>query len=207
MRRTVVSISGLSSDTGKTSLICELLASTPGWEAIKVTRGHYRSCGKDPHACCVSHLLSDKPLILSGYDQTYRAGKDTGRFWDSGAKNVHWVIATSDQVEAGVKVALDRVAAPGVFIEGNSFLKHMDADYSIMVARPPFKSIKGSARSVLPKMDALYLSFCDPDDEVITTLLSKLSRKDLTAVDAPVFSVRTQHALIDELDRLRRLAG
>ena len=43
----------------------------PGWEAIKSTRGHYRSCGKDPAACCVSHLLSDHPLVRSGRDQTY----------------------------------------------------------------------------------------------------------------------------------------
>jgi len=28
-------------------------------EAIKTTRGHYRSCGKDPLPCCISHLLQD----------------------------------------------------------------------------------------------------------------------------------------------------
>ncbi|HEY6333245.1 MAG TPA: hypothetical protein VI756_28230 [Blastocatellia bacterium] len=203
MRRTVVSISGLSSDTGKTSLICELLASSPGWEAIKVTRGHYRSCGKDPHACCVSHLLSDRPLVLSGYDQTYKAGKDTGRFWDSGAKNVHWVIATSEQVEAGVKIALERVTTPGVLIEGNSFLRYIDADYSIMVARPPFNAIKASARSVLAKMDAIYLSFCEPDHTMIEQLLSKLNQKNLPIDNVPIFSERNRHTLIEGVGRLR----
>jgi molybdopterin-guanine dinucleotide biosynthesis protein len=205
MRHTIVSISGLSSDTGKTSLICDLLASNPGWEAIKVTRGHYRSCGKDPHACCVSHLLSDKPLVLSGYDQTYKSGKDTGRFWDSGAKNVHWVIATSDQVEAGIKIALDRVNTPGVLIEGNTFLKYIDADYSIMVARPPFESVKSSARSVLGKMDALYLSFCEPDETTVAELMSKLNRNNLTFDNIPVFSERDRHTLIGGVGSLRHL--
>ncbi|HWP52632.1 MAG TPA: hypothetical protein VN476_00790, partial [Pyrinomonadaceae bacterium] len=54
---TIVAVSGLSSNTGKTTLVCELLRRLPGWEAIKLTRGHYRSCGKDPDGCCVSELL------------------------------------------------------------------------------------------------------------------------------------------------------
>jgi hypothetical protein len=45
--------------------VCELLRALPGWEAIKQTRGHYRSCGKDPHACCVGHLLGDEPVLRS----------------------------------------------------------------------------------------------------------------------------------------------
>ena len=88
--------------------MCELLQSFPGWEAIKTTRGHYRSCGKDPHTCCVSDLLEEKAVIRSGRELTYEAGKDTGRYWDAGAANVHWVIATDQQVEEGIKNAVDR---------------------------------------------------------------------------------------------------
>jgi hypothetical protein len=99
---TKVAIAGISSEIGKTTLLCDLLREFPGWEAIKMTRGHYRSCGKDPHACCVSHLLGDEPLVRSGFQQTYASDKDTGRYWDAGAANVHWVIVTDDQVERGV---------------------------------------------------------------------------------------------------------
>src|SRR5205823_9209615 len=91
-RPMIVAISGFSSNTGKTTLACELLKRLPGWEAIKLTRGHYRSCGKDPSGCCVSDLLRDEPLIRSGREANYEKGKDTGRFWDAGATNVHWVI-------------------------------------------------------------------------------------------------------------------
>ena len=74
----VVGVGGFTSNVGKTTLMCELLKAFPGWEAIKTTRGHYRSCGKDSEACCVSHLLSAEPLIRSGRSETYAVGKDTG---------------------------------------------------------------------------------------------------------------------------------
>ena len=158
MMRTIVAVGGFSSEVGKTTLLCELLRAFPGWEAIKMTRGHYRSCGKDPHACCVSHLLGDEPVIRSGRAQTFAHGKDTGRYWDAGASNVHWVIVTDGQVERGIGLALERVEAPGVLIEGNSFLKFVRADFAVMVARADGGKVKASARRALARSTALYLS-------------------------------------------------
>ncbi len=166
--RTTIAISGFSSEVGKTTLMSDLLRAFPEWEAIKMTRGHYRSCGKDPHVCCVSHLLSDEPVIRSGRAQTYAAGKDTGRYWDAGASNVHWVIVTDAQVEKGINLALDRVFAPGVLIEGTSFLKYVAVDFSIMVVRAGSEKIKPSAKRALATIDAFYL-FTDkrePDSSV-----------------------------------------
>src|SRR5437660_9045388 len=111
---TIVAVSGLSSNTGKTTLMYDLLERLPGWEAIKLTRGHYRSCGKDPLGCCVSDLIRDEPLVRSGRKENYEAGKDTGRFWDAGAANVHWVIDGEEQVEDGIKQALSQVQHGGV---------------------------------------------------------------------------------------------
>ena len=133
MTPTTVAISGFSSDAGKTTLMCELLRAFPGWEAIKITRGHYRSCGKDPKGCCVSDLIHDVPLIRTGREENYESGKDTGRFWDAGAANVHWVIAGEDQVEDGIKQALSRVKSAGVIVEGNSFLNFVEADFNVLV--------------------------------------------------------------------------
>ena len=79
-RPSIVAVSGLSSNTGKTTLACDLIKHLPGWEAIKITRGHYRSCGRDPAGCCVSDLLRDEPVIRSGREANYQAGKDTGGF-------------------------------------------------------------------------------------------------------------------------------
>ena len=157
-RPAIVAISGFSSEVGKTTLMCDLLRAFPSWEAIKVTRGHYRSCGKDPNACCVSDLLSDEPVIRSGREQNYALGKDTGRYWDAGATNVHWVIVTDAQVEEGIKQAVERVAAPGVFIEGNCILDFIKADFALMVSRASGGKIKGSARRALSHSSAVYLS-------------------------------------------------
>jgi len=160
----IIAVSGLSSNTGKTTLACELIARLPGWEAIKLTRGHYRSCGKDPSGCCVSDLLRDQPLIRSGHEANYELGKDTGRFWDAGAVNVHWVIVGEDQVQAGINEALSRVQSDGVIVEGNSFLEYIEPDFAIMCARAGENKVKSSARRNLQKADALYLSTIDNCD-------------------------------------------
>lgn len=157
-RPTIVGVGGFTSEVGKTTLVCELLRAFPGWEAIKTTRGHYRSCGKDPHACCVSHLLEDKAVIRSGRELTYAPGKDTGRFWDSGAVNVHWLIATDAQIGDGIKQAIGRVKARGVFVEGNSFTQFVEPDFFVMVARPDDLKIKPTARRALDRVSAVYLS-------------------------------------------------
>jgi hypothetical protein len=62
------------------------------------------------------------------------------------------------QVAQGITQALSRVEADGVIVEGNSFLEYVDADLTIMCARSQGGTIKASARSVLSKVDFLYLS-------------------------------------------------
>lgn len=138
--------------------MCELLRRLPGWEAIKLTRGHYRSCGRDPAGCCVSDLLRDEPVIRSGREANYQVGKDTGHFWDAGASNVHWVIVNDGQVESGINEALARVKSERVLIEGNSFLDYVTPDLAIMCARSDGGKVKPSARHALEKSDVLYLS-------------------------------------------------
>jgi hypothetical protein len=130
----------------------------PGWEAIKTTRGHYRSCGKSAHECCVSHLLQDKAVVRSGREQTYEPKKDTGRYWEAGAENVHWVIATGDQLAGGIRNAVSEVRTRGVFVEGNSFSEFIKPDLFIMVARADQPKIKATARKALERVSAFYVS-------------------------------------------------
>lgn len=176
MSFTKIAISGTSSESGKTTLMGQLLRELPKWEAIKMTRGHYRSCGKDPHVCCVSDLLGDEPLIRSGFRETYADDKDTGRYWEAGAANVHWVIVTDDQVERGIKLALARVKSPGVLIEGNSFLKFVDVDFSVLVVNMNEQTrMKGSTRWAFEKASALYCS--DTAAESSAAVLFRLKSK------------------------------
>lgn len=204
MRPAIVAVGGFTSNSGKTTLVCELLRELRGWEAIKMTRGHYRSCGRDPHACCVSHLLGAEPLVLSGRDATYAEGKDTGRYWDAGASNVHWVVATDAQVGGGFAAALARVRAPGVVVEGNSFLLHAEADFTVMVARPDSLKIKPTARRALEKISALYVSqFGEGHDPGLTeTFLRGLrGARGIGELpgQAPVYTVENLASLVQHL--------
>jgi molybdopterin-guanine dinucleotide biosynthesis protein len=157
-RPVVIGIGGFASEVGKTTLLCELLRAFPGSEAIKTTRGHYRSCGKDPHACCVSHLLGEEPLVRSGREETYERGKDTGRYWDAEAANVHWVIATDEQLGKGIREAITRVRAPGVFVEGNSFAEFVNPDCMFMVKGADDTRIKKSAKKIVAGATPIYVT-------------------------------------------------
>jgi molybdopterin-guanine dinucleotide biosynthesis protein len=157
MTFTTIAVGGFTSNSGKTGLVCELLRAFPGWEAIKVSRGHYRSCGRDAQACCIAPLLGAEPTVRSGRAETYAPGKDTGRYWDAGASNVHWLIATDRQIARGIEIALARVRAAGVIIEGNSHLQYVAVDFALMAARADGK-IKPTARRGLGKTSAFYLS-------------------------------------------------
>ena len=186
----IIGIGGFTSNIGKTTLLCELLKAFPGWEAIKTTRGHYRSCGKDPKACCVSHLLSEQPLVRSGRKETYEFGKDTGRYWEAGASNVHWLICTDNQVEEGIKQALARVKSPGVFIEGNSFSEFVNTDHFVMVRQSSSEKIKSSARRLINKATAIYVS--DTTDEPDNL-------KNFSVESKPVFTPSSFFSLIGYL--------
>jgi molybdopterin-guanine dinucleotide biosynthesis protein len=197
----VIVIAGTSSNSGKTTLLCDLLrelSRDESWEAIKLTRGHYRSCGKDPHACCVSHLLSDQPVIRSGREETYAFGKDTGRYWDAGASNVHWVIATDSQVEQGIRQALDRVKSGRVLIEGTSVLKFIKADFAVMVARADQTKIKPSARRALAEglVAAIYFSGEDSAEAIKNSFPAELIG------ETPVYTSRDLPRLISRIRQL-----
>ena len=205
MSFTKIAISGTSSESGKTTLMGQLLRELPEWEAIKMTRGHYRSCGKDPHACCVSDLLGNEPLVRSGFRETFADDKDTGRYWEAGAANVHWVIVTEDQVERGIKLALARVQSPGVLIEGNSFLKYVDVDFSVLVMNTNEKTrIKGSTRWAFEKASALYCSDTAEETSTLFRLKSKYS-SDTGKDEVPVYGPADFGKLLARVQHIHEL--
>ena len=209
-RPQIVAVSGFSSNVGKTTLVCELLRELPGWEAIKLTRGHYRSCGRDPAGCCVSDLLRDEPVVRSGREANYEAGKDTGRFWDSGASNVHWVIVKDGQVEQGINGALSRVEAEGVIVEGNSFLEYVTADLAIMCVRAEGGKVKSSARRALASSDFLYLSTLGATSVTAKRQFEEFSAALTIGLDLdglPIVTGEDVPLLLSRIYRWQKLAG
>jgi len=195
----VVTISGTSSEIGKTTLVCDLLERLPGWAAVKVTRGHYRSCGRDPETCCVSHLLGDEPRVYSDRATTDVPEKDTGRYWSAGASQVRWVVAASGQEEEGLRRALAELEnAAGVIVEANRAVRAVEPDLAILVAHPAQKEIKATARRIAGRMHALYV----PDREAaLAADPVALAGAELGARPCPVWGP-------DDLDRIAaRAAG
>lgn len=157
----VVTVSGTASEVGKTTLACELIRRLPGWGAVKVTRGHYRSCGRDPETCCVSHLLAEEPRLFRDPADLEVDGKDTARYVDAGAAEVRWVVCRRGQEAEGVRRALDELAhLPGVVVEGNTVVPTCGPDLALMVAPPDSPEVKASAVRILDAIDAIYV----PDD-------------------------------------------
>lgn len=136
---------------------------------------------------------------------TYSHEKDTGRYWDAGAANVHWVIATDQQVEEGIRSALSRVEANGVFIEGNSFTKYIQPDYFIMVARADDLKIKATARSALSRVSAFYLSGetrSRDERELLQAFLANANPEALAVRSLTVFTSHDLRNLLDDIAKI-----
>jgi molybdopterin-guanine dinucleotide biosynthesis protein len=205
MRATVVAVSGFSSNVGKTTVLCNLLKALPGWEAIKVTRGHHRSCGKDTVSCCVSSMLDSHPVVLSDRADTCAPGKDTGRYWEAGAAMVHWVIGIDAQIEEGIRTALARVEHDGVLVEGGSFLKYVDVDYSLVVASPSVRDIKSSALAALRSADALVINNCEADSVIAEEIKSLIKRRGAALPDVPIYFESDIPRIASEINRIHIL--
>jgi molybdopterin-guanine dinucleotide biosynthesis protein len=199
MGPTIVAVSGFASNVGKTTLMCDLLKRFAGWEAIKISRGHYRSCGKDPAACCISPLLGERPTVLSGVAETCAPGKDTGRFWDAGASNVHWLICTNEQLEAGTHDALNRVQSAGVFIEGTSILKFLPTDFSLMVVDLQRNEIKSSALRVANRVDAFFVNNSVSDEKNFEMIRNKFAERNVRLGDVPIYRAQNFEGLVERI--------
>ncbi|MFN2514132.1 MAG: hypothetical protein ABR568_22300, partial [Pyrinomonadaceae bacterium] len=130
-------------------------------------------------------------MIRSGREQNYAAGKDTGRYWEAGATNVHWVIVSDEQVKEGIAQAIERVEAPGVFVEGTSILDFVHADLVLMVSRSNGGTIKGSARRALPLSSGIYLSNINAegaDERSEFALWRKTSGMDKLIGELPLYT-------------------
>jgi hypothetical protein len=141
---------------------------------------------------------------LSGRRETFAPAKDTGRYWDAGAANVHWVICTSEQVEEGVKTALERVEREGVFVEGTSLLKYVAVDYAVMVASAGARDLKSSAMSALKHMDALYVTGGGPGTQSLAEIQARLAKRSASLPDVAVYFERDFERLAGEIGALHR---
>jgi hypothetical protein len=113
------------------------------------------------------------------------------------------MIATDEQVEKGIKWALEHVRTSGVFVEGNSFTEYIEPDAFIMVVPADGSKSKTSARRALKKDSAIYLSSEDGiySEESFHHLKKSTAFVSLQR-DVPVYTEATLSNLIADLNKI-----
>jgi hypothetical protein len=88
------------------------------------------------------------------------------------------------------------VRAPGVIVEGNSFLRSIQTDFAVLVARADVLQIKPTARRALSKASALYLSDMGSGiDAACRARFEEWWRGSGLAESAPALEVYTRETL------------
>jgi molybdopterin-guanine dinucleotide biosynthesis protein len=133
----IIGIGGAHSGAGKTEAACAVLRRLPGWGAIKCTRTHL-----------YTSMVSDEHVLR-------QEGKDTARYFDSGAANVLWVQATPDDMAETVEMACEHLGhLPGILVEGNSAIEVLNPDIVIFIFDETLR-LKTGAERILARADAV----------------------------------------------------
>lgn len=169
----VIGIGGGGSDSGKTTLACELLGRLVNWGAVKYTR------------TAIYSSIIDDPNILS------QEGKDTARFLYAGASSVFWVQSPPHELPEILALAVERLSyLDGIIVEGNSAIEVLSPDVVIFMSgdNPPKESamrtlsmshvviFKGESPCGIPDGAKAFKS--TQKDEVIEYIIGLAERKD-----------------------------
>ena len=112
----IITVSGLYSGIGKTTLSECIVAILPAIAAIKITINDY-----------ITEISENDSSIMV-------EGKDTWRLKTSGAGKVIWIQSTEANLLNALSEALDSAAGfDRVLIEGNSVLRHITPDIGIFL--------------------------------------------------------------------------
>jgi molybdopterin-guanine dinucleotide biosynthesis protein len=133
----IVGIGGAHSGAGKTEAAGALLRGLPGWGAVKCARTHL-----------YTSVVSDERILR-------QQGKDTARYFESGAAAVLWVQSAPADMAETVEMACDRMGhLPGILVEGNSAIEVLNPDVVIFIFDETLR-LKPGADRVLARADAV----------------------------------------------------
>jgi hypothetical protein len=106
-------------------------------------------------------------------------------------------------VERGIKQALQRVTAEGVFIEG-SFSEYVAVDAMIMTIRESRSDVKRSAKRALSHASALYVwRDVTPEAQPNDVVATMLSRNEELLAQASKLRCYTKESFSDLVSSLR----
>lgn len=198
-----IMVAGASSNCGKTAMCELLLASLPGYGALKVTRvaDEGAVCPRGGRGCGVCGSLKKSYDLITEPGSLFVEGTDTDRFRRAGAERVAWIIGLTDslsdawQEAKGVYEGLQ-----GVVVESNSILHPQECTLSLLILNPAGKlRWKPSVWRLLPLVD-----------RVIVNLRHPVSDRTLEETLQEAISIRGYDDLIiveDLQDALRAIAN
>lgn len=210
----VISISGATSRSGKTSLAVTLSSSLPAgtFKCVKFTTTEDEHVGCPRGSACtvcdidVDFRLITDPVILLERDT------DTARLSASGAAEVFWVIAKFSAMQRAWKAVKERVSPHDILIvEGSTILQAVRPDLSFYVVNPahPPKRWKKSALDLIPSSDFICVNFpsrkkqYNPADESLNEVRRIRNRNDILLVD--VQQELVSWPTLEPMNRIRRL--
>lgn len=158
----ILSITGASSKTGKTTLIEKLIPLLTDWAVCKLTVCIPHPGGRCPRGkedtCGVCASLEEGFRIIDDPAVIAQAGTDTGKFVLAGAALVRWVQCTPEAISEALDSVLQQFSElqslPGVIFEGNHVLQHLEADFSVMMAGTGI-AFKQSAEHIRRRVDLI----------------------------------------------------
>lgn len=189
-------IAGPSANTGKTALACRVIASTPGAQALKITRFHREShCpvhGVDERGDdnCDGCAPAPAGFELVEDEETLTVpGKDSTRMIEAGATPVFWLRAAPHVFRYALNHAIKRFdPARPLIIEGNSAATLGDFPGTVVVLWPQkTRGVKASVFPALKRADVLALVEHEdaPGRRYPKTLKAALNRLGMEESDLP----------------------
>jgi len=153
----VLIVGGHSRNTGKSSLVVDIIRAFPdaAWTAVKITQyGH--------DICSVSGEERDRAPADHSFaldEEHSRANRtDSSRFLVAGAVHSYWLRTQQDQLAVALPALHAALSsAQNVIIESNTLLRYLTPALYLVVLDPSQADFKVSARQFLDRADAFVL--------------------------------------------------
>ncbi len=176
----IITVSGLHSGVGKTSLCSLLLGRLDGFAAIKVsTGGMYAS-------------------VTDEEDTIREEGKDTRVLWDAGARPVVLVRCPAEDLQEALEQAFVLIGdVSGVVVEGNGPVRLLKPNVSFFVTGPGLAEAKPGALEVLKKADVVVVNV--EEDEPPGKLADDIRKLNAKAAITTMGRLRRGSPELDEL--------
>ncbi len=138
MNRTVITVSGSSRNSGKTTLICRILEHLDKKVGVlKITRkaenykcSHSRECG-------ICNSIENNFKIIKDEKIINMTGKDSARYNCSGSKETIWLQTSDNCFPTALKEAFNSFSDNfPLLVESTGILNYYSPSLSIFVARP-----------------------------------------------------------------------